>query len=811
MQKNVNKFIYIFLLFQPILDIITSLMTRFLGAKVTLGLLVRGILFVASIIYILFFSKSKYKKNSIIYLIILFIFSGLYFLTKSSIFSSMSYITSEVIYMFKYYYVLVIFLVLLNLFDEFKPNNRKIFKLLQIELFLYCFSIVLANVTGTAFGTYAGGFGNTGWFYAGNEIGIIAALLLPFTYLLINKASSFKPLFYVIPIVLGIEIIGTKTSMLGLLLPTFIFAVYYLFRIKNGKFKHFIMTLVILGIIIISSPNLPVVQNIKNSIARFDYRLNNKDSIDEDYSDEVVSSILLSDRDYYLRKIIKIYDKANNVDKLFGLGFVNREEIDDKNIEKLIEMDFYDIFYHYGVIGFIIYFLPFLWFIITSIKYCFILRFKLNYKQLILGYVSYIGLFIGFMCGHVLGAPAVSIYMCLSMVLLLYYLKNNYYKIDLKENKITIMALHMGIGGIEQYIHSLSEMLKDNYEIEIISTYQLSEKPQFNFSKKIKIKYLINDYPHKEEFKQSLSNRDWIKTFKIGLGLFKILILKYLKNIIAVEEIDSKYIITTRDFHNRIVSSNKNRDIISIATEHNYHNNDKKYINRLVSSCFNIDYLILVSEELREFYQTKLLHTKCLYIPNTIDNLPCYVKKKDIKNRIVSIGRLSPEKGFLDLVEIINLVKKDIPDIRLDIYGDGSERIKIEDKIRELGLMSNIRLLGFYPNNKLLNKLNEYDLYVMTSYTESFGLVLIEAMSRSLGCIAFDSANGAKTLLKDDNGVLVKGRNKEEFANKIISLLKDVNELNRISKSGYNYSLQFSMENVKKLWFDFFKQIDKKN
>ena len=116
-------------------------------------------------------------------------------------------------------------------------------------------------------------------------------------------------------------------------------------------------------------------------------------------------------------------------------------------------------------------------------------------------------------------------------------------------------------------------------------------------------------------------------------------------------------------------------------------------------------------------------------------------------------------------------------------------------------------MLGFYPNDKLLNKLNEYDLYLMTSYTESFGLVLIESMSRSLCCIAFDSANGAKNLLKDNNGILIKERNKEEFAKKIIDLLNNKDELNKITQTGYNYSLRYDIKNVQKQWLDLFEQI----
>ena len=54
--------------------------------------------------------------------------------------------------------------------------------------------------------------------------------------------------------------------------------------------------------------------------------------------------------------------------------------------------------------------------------------------------------------------------------------------------KITIMSLHLGVGGIEKYVSSLCNMLKDNYEINLVITYKLDDKPSFDFNSKIKIK-----------------------------------------------------------------------------------------------------------------------------------------------------------------------------------------------------------------------------------------------------------------------------------------------------------------------------------
>ena len=809
MEKNkILRWFYIFLLVQPFIDLITSVMTKFFDIPITIGIIIRGLLFVFSVIYILFISNSKYKKISCIYIGILVIYAILYFGFKPELFSSISFLGSEVSYMFKYFYTLIILLLLLNIFDELKPNNRIVFKLLQLDLLIYCFIIVLANVTNTAFGTYANGVGNSGWFFAGNEIGIILALLFPFLYLIVNKTSSYKCLFIIIPVVLAMEIIGTKTSMLGLLLPTIVFFVYYLIRVKHGKVKQLIITSIILLVIICSSPNLPVIANIRNSIDIFNDRIANEENMDDDLTDEAITKVLFSDRDYYAKKIGRIYSNASIQDKLLGVGFTNRESINDDNITKLIEMDFYDLFYRYGIIGFIIYLLPFGLMVVLCLKECIKIKFRFNAKQLLLGYVSCVSLFIAFMVGHTLGAPAVSFYLCLAIVLLVYYLKESYHKVDLDDNKVTIFALHLGTGGVEKYIASLCKMLEDNYEIEIISTYKKTKEPAFKISDKVKITYLINDYPHVFEFKRAMLDGKVIQTIKWGIHLAKILFLKYYKNFVAICFVKSKYIITTRAFHNKLVSDNKNRDCIAIATEHNYHNNNVKYVNKVVNSVENMDYFVLVSPSLKDYYQEKLKDTKCecVFIPNVIDDIPKYVEHKKIYHKLVAAGRLAPEKGFSDLIDIIDIVRKDIKNIKLDIYGDGELRDELEEKIKRLGLEKNVKLCGFMDYDKLLKEMYNYDLYVMSSFTESFGLVLIEAMSRSLPCMAFSDADGAKYLLSNDVGILIDNRDKEAYAKEIIKVLKDVKVVNKYAKKGYEKSKEYLLDNVKEDWLKLLKR-----
>lgn len=369
--------------------------------------------------------------------------------------------------------------------------------------------------------------------------------------------------------------------------------------------------------------------------------------------------------------------------------------------------------------------------------------------------------------------------------------------------KITILALHLGYGGVEQYISSLCKMLDSEYKIEIISTYKISEKPLVPFSKKVKIKYLIDDKPNKEEFKSSIHSFNIKKIFKEAKKSINILYLKYKKNIEAIKNIDSDYIITTRIFHNKLVSKFANKKIIKIATEHNYHNNDQKYVNSLVKSCKNFDYFIAVSKELYNYYE-KRMNARCVYIPNVIDKIPKNSSNLS-NNTIISIGRLSSEKGFSDLISVVDLVRQHVKDIKLHLIGDGALREYLEKKIKDLKLENNIIMHGYLDKKEIEKYMLDSSIYVMTSLTESFGLVLIEAMSYGLPLIAFDSASGARELINKNNGILVENRDRYEMARSIINLLKSNDKKLKLGANGKKTCEQYLAKNVKKEWLNLLK------
>lgn len=804
-MNNKQKIIYLYFIILPIIDVITSLITRFTDIHLSLGIMVKGLTMIISVLYTIIWSKSKYQKLSKYYLLILNIYILLYFITKIDILSVHN-IFFELSSQLHYLYYPIMIIGVFNIFEDFKIPKEIIQKILVFNCILYTCLLLIPYITSTSFNSYRWDNvkGQNGWFYSANETGAICILLLSSIYYLLDNKNILKVLL-IFPILLSISLIGTKVSYLGMIIVTIASVITYLAQKKKDGLKISILIVIMLSIVCTLSP---AISNLENSISVMNEtketteRKYKYESIDDITKNAVISKIVkigLNGRESFFLKNYSIYEESSILDKLFGLGWTNRESINYDLYKKLIEIDYLDILIHYGIIGFIIYFMPLIYLFIRMIK----LKTSKTKEFWLYFLILLLELFISSFAGHVLSAPAVSIY----LVLIMYLIKLNVTKKEinaLKEKEITILALHLGYGGIEQYINSLSNMLIDDYDINIISTYKLSTKPAFNFNDKIKITYLMNIGPNKEELTKAIKNKNIIKTIKESIKSIKILYLKKVLNIKAIKNINSKYIITTRDYHNTLVGKYAKKGIIKIATEHNYHNNDKKYVRKVVSSVKNFNYFVLVSKTLKEFYKERVKGPKCVYIPNIIDNLPDKKSNLD-KNNLISIGRLEKVKGFDDLIDIVRLIKKDMPNIKLYLLGDGSERNNLETTIKNNNLEKNIILTGFLSKKDMAEYLQKSKLYIMTSHSESFGLVLIEAMSFGIPCIAFDSADGAKELLKNDVGILIENRDKEKMAKKIIELLNNQNKIKKISEISYNYVKNYLPKNIKNKWLDILK------
>lgn len=369
---------------------------------------------------------------------------------------------------------------------------------------------------------------------------------------------------------------------------------------------------------------------------------------------------------------------------------------------------------------------------------------------------------------------------------------------------ITILALHLGYGGAERCICSLANSLVNNYNVEILSIYKLYDEPAFKLDSRVHVRYLTNVVPNRNDFKYALKHLNIFKLVKETFKAIKILRIKRKSLIDAIDSCNSNIIISTREYTNKYLGEYKNAGVYTIAWEHNHPHGNKEFLKKVVKSCKKIDTLVTVSPSIEKIYQEAFkkenISCQVTCIPNFIEELPNNSSSLENKN-IIAVGRLEPEKGFLDLINVFKLIEFKDGDTYLNIVGDGSQKNKIFKSIVDNNLSRKTRIHGFLSPDKLAQLYNSSSLLLMTSYTESFGLVILEAMAHGLPVIAFSSAEGARDLIENNyNGYLIKNRNEFLMADAATKLLNNPKELKRLSNNAKKKALSYTKEEIMKKW-----------
>lgn len=175
----------------------------------------------------------------------------------------------------------------------------------------------------------------------------------------------------------------------------------------------------------------------------------------------------------------------------------------------------------------------------------------------------------------------------------------------------------------------------------------------------------------------------------------------------------------------------------------------------------------------------KIFRSPCsTVIPQGIDNAFFEVKTNPQKNLLLAVGSLSSRKGHLLLIDVVEQVKKQIPNIFLYIYGalsDNTYYSFMQEKIKEKGLNENIKIIPNASFNDVLFAYAQSELFVLHSEEESQGIVFCEAMATGKPVVATSVGGIPWVITHKENGFLCEYGDVNTFANYICLLLKDDN------------------------------------
>ncbi|AEJ22923.1 glycosyl transferase, group 1 family protein [Weissella koreensis KACC 15510] len=194
-------------------------------------------------------------------------------------------------------------------------------------------------------------------------------------------------------------------------------------------------------------------------------------------------------------------------------------------------------------------------------------------------------------------------------------------------------------------------------------------------------------------------------------------------------------------------------------------------------------------------HKTNVVTIPVGYVDNIINN------RKYDPYRMVTASRLAREKHIDVIVKAVVKAKSILPDLSLDIYGEGGERNLIQNIIDDLDANNYVHLLGHKKMNGIYG---QYGAYISASTSEGFGLSLLEAISESLPIIGVDVDYGNREfIMNDQNGVLYPRTEIEELDINLEQAILDFYS-NKLEISGRSVARkkakQYLKNNVSEQW-----------
>lgn len=226
------------------------------------------------------------------------------------------------------------------------------------------------------------------------------------------------------------------------------------------------------------------------------------------------------------------------------------------------------------------------------------------------------------------------------------------------------------------------------------------------------------------------------------------------------------------------------------------------YFNDIIMAKY--DAVVVLNEDEKNYQLTN----NVVVIPNPIE-IP--KGKAVLENKLVmAAGRIAPVKGFDQLVEAWKIVNQKQPDWQLHIYGEGYADIK--ERLQLQINTSNLSKVVIFKDsvNNIPETMLNYSIYVMSSITECFPMVLIEALSVGLPIVSYDCPNGPRRIITNQSdGLLIENQNPLALAEGLLKVIENQTARKNMGTKAKINSVNFAIESIMQLWLQLFYKLHK--
>lgn len=350
-------------------------------------------------------------------------------------------------------------------------------------------------------------------------------------------------------------------------------------------------------------------------------------------------------------------------------------------------------------------------------------------------------------------------------------------------------------GGLEKVMAQKANYFSDvlGYEVHILTTEQNENIPCYPLSETIQLTDIAVNYHRKKSYfhlqnllKVTNHFNKWRKAIKV-INPDVIIVCNYAFDFYWTPFIfknSSKF----KEYHSSRFFINEQRARGGFISKIKFGINDffeSKYTK-----------LIILNPDEKEFYKTNNLEV----IANPIDT-SSHLQATLTSKKAIAAGRIAPVKGFENAILAWREVVKEAPDWELHIFGQGEKEYieKLNQLIVEQNLQKKVLIHSAVKN--LQEKMLDYSMYVMSSHTECFPMVLLESLAVGLPIVSFDCPTGPRNIVTNNvDGFIVENQNSNALAEKVLFLIASLDKRIEMGKNAKKSSINFSNENIMKKW-----------
>lgn len=195
-------------------------------------------------------------------------------------------------------------------------------------------------------------------------------------------------------------------------------------------------------------------------------------------------------------------------------------------------------------------------------------------------------------------------------------------------------------------------------------------------------------------------------------------------------------------------------------------------------------------------------------VPNPLSYYPDLIEtKKKVPSTIICVARLQMEKRVDRLIEAFSLISSKYPDWHIDIYGEGVDKAHINQLIQNYGLSNKITICP--PIRTIYEEYRKSQFLVLSSDSESFSLVIIEAMACGIPVVSTDCPFGPREIIDDGKTGLLSRLEADDLAAKMEWMIIHESERQKMGLLAHQAVSKYEKNRVMEEWENVYLSIIK--